>query len=59
MNLHPSIQAYFDADKRNESGAPLRAFAANAIVEDDGHSHAGHEAIDVEDQQIAALRIGA
>jgi hypothetical protein len=46
MNLHPSIQAYFDADKRNESGAPLRAFAANAIVEDDGHSHAGHEAID-------------
>lgn len=46
MQLHRSIQAYFEADQRNESGAPLHAFASNAVVKDERHSHAGHAAID-------------
>lgn len=46
MNLHPSIRAYFDADKSLEGGAPLHVFAPDAVIEDDGHTHAGHDAID-------------
>lgn len=46
MNLHPSIRAYFEADKSLEGGAPLHVFAPDAIIEDDGHTHTGHEAID-------------
>ncbi|MBN9687390.1 MULTISPECIES: nuclear transport factor 2 family protein [unclassified Corallococcus] len=42
MKLHPSIQAYFNAD----SVTPLDAFAPDAIVEDEGHRHVGHAAID-------------
>lgn len=42
MNLHPSIRAYFDA----ESATPLHAFATDAVVEDEGHRHVGHAAID-------------
>ena len=42
MKLHPSIQAYFDAD----GAAPLDAFAPDAIVADEGHRHIGHAAID-------------
>lgn len=42
MKLHPSIQAYFDA----EGAAPLDAFASDAIVVDEGHRHLGHAAID-------------
>lgn len=42
MNLHPSIRAYFDAD----SATPLDAFATDAVVEDEGHRHVGHAAID-------------
>lgn len=54
MNLHPSIKAYFDADERNESGAPLHAFAPDAVVEDEGRSHAGHEAIDAWWREVKA-----
>lgn len=42
MNLHPSIRAYFDAD----FATPLGSFAPDAIVEDEGHRHVGHAAID-------------
>ncbi|RYE78209.1 MAG: nuclear transport factor 2 family protein [Myxococcales bacterium] len=42
MQLHPSIQAYFDA----HSVTPLDAFAPDAIVADEGHRHVGHAAID-------------
>jgi hypothetical protein len=42
MKLHPSIRAYFDAGDT----APLHAFAADAIVADEGHRHIGHAAID-------------
>jgi hypothetical protein len=42
MKLHPSIRAYFDAD----NATPLDAFATDAVVEDEGHRHVGHAAID-------------
>jgi hypothetical protein len=42
MKLHPAIRAYFDADV----AAPLAAFAADAIVADEGHRHVGQAAID-------------
>jgi hypothetical protein len=42
MKLHPSIRAYFDAG----GATPLHAFAADAIVADEGHRHIGHAAID-------------
>ncbi|SEU42610.1 SnoaL-like domain-containing protein [Myxococcus fulvus] len=42
MTMHPSIRAYFDAG----SATPLHAFAPDAIVEDEGHRHVGHAAID-------------
>lgn len=45
MNMHPSIQAYFQADKNSE-GAPLHVFAPDAVVRDEGHVHTGHTAID-------------
>jgi len=40
--LHPSIRAYFDAS----TATPLDAFATDAVVEDEGHRHLGHAAID-------------
>jgi hypothetical protein len=46
MKLPPSIQSYFDADKRNQGAAPLSVFAPDAVVRDEGQSYAGHEAID-------------
>ena len=45
MNLPSPIQAYFDADKSKDDEALLHAFAPDAIVEDEGHSYAGREAI--------------
>jgi hypothetical protein len=53
-DLHRSIQAYFDADKRNESSAPLRAFAPDAVVKDERVSHVGHEAIDAWWREVKA-----
>jgi hypothetical protein len=46
MKLHPSVQAYFDADKQNDGRAPLHVFAPDATVTDDGHTQTGHQAID-------------
>ena len=46
MNLPPAIQTYFDADKSSDREALLRAFAPDAVVVDEGQSHAGHAAID-------------
>lgn len=42
MNLHPSIQAYFEADQ----SLPLEAFSPDAVVEDEGHRHVGHASIE-------------
>lgn len=46
MTLHPAIQAYFEADKHLDGGAPLHAFTRDAVITDEGHSQTGHEAID-------------
>lgn len=42
MKLHPSIRSYFEAD----TATPLDAFSIDAVVEDEGHRHVGHAAID-------------
>ena len=47
MNLPSPIQAYFHADKCNDAEALIHAFAPDAVVNDEGQSHAGHQAIDV------------
>lgn len=45
MELPSPIQAYFDADSRGDDLALAQAFAPDAIVEDEGHTHAGRQAI--------------
>lgn len=45
MNLPAPIQAYFDADTSNDGAALTHAFAPDAVVRDEGQSHAGHRAI--------------
>ena len=45
MSLPSPIQAYFDADATKDGKAIVRAFARDAVVEDEGHSYAGHQAI--------------
>ena len=42
MKVHPSIQAYFDAN----TATPLDVFTPDAFVADEGHRHVGHAAID-------------
>lgn len=46
MTFPSPIQAYFDADRRSDGAALLAAFAPDAVVGDEGGSHAGHDAID-------------
>jgi ketosteroid isomerase-like protein len=46
MNLPFPIQTYFDADRRGDGDAPIHAFSPDAVVKDEGQSHAGHQAID-------------
>ena len=43
--LPDAIQAYFAADQISAAAAPVAAFAADAIVQDEGKTHIGHEAI--------------
>ena len=45
MNLPPPIQAYFAADERSDGEALIQAFAADAVVKDEGRTYAGHKAI--------------
>jgi hypothetical protein len=45
MNLPSSIQAFFDADKGNDGEALARTFAPDAVVKDEGRSHAGRRAV--------------
>ena len=45
MDLPSPIQAWFDADARRDGEALVQAFAPDAIVTDEGHTHAGHQAI--------------
>ena len=45
MHLPTPIQAYFDADRRSDGVAPIHAFSPDAVVTDEGQTHAGHQAI--------------
>ena len=54
MNLPSAIQAYFDADSSNDGAALIRAFAPDAVVNDEGQSHAGHHAIEAWWREVKA-----
>jgi hypothetical protein len=45
MHLPQAIQAYFEADRKNNCEALLACFAPSAAVHDEGRSHSGHYAI--------------
>jgi hypothetical protein len=45
MDLHPTIQTYFDADRRRDRDALAEAFAGDATVTDEGRTHVGRDAI--------------
>ena len=45
MSLPFPIQIYFDADIRGDGDALIDAFVADAVVADEGRTHAGHQAI--------------
>jgi ketosteroid isomerase-like protein len=47
MKMPTPVQAFFDADKANDSDALVDAFTPDAVVEDEGQSHAGRQAIAV------------
>jgi hypothetical protein len=47
MNLPSPIQAYYDADRRGDGEALIRSFAPDAVVEDEGQTYVGREAIAV------------
>ncbi len=46
MKLPAPVQAYFDADRAAAETAPTSAFAPDAVVKDEGRTHAGHDAIE-------------
>ena len=46
MNLPFPIQTYFDADRRSDGAALVHAFSPDAVVTDEGQTHAGRQAID-------------
>ena len=45
MKLPAPVQAYFDADEAAGDAAPTDAFAPDAVVRDEGRTHAGRDAI--------------
>ena len=45
MDLPSPIQEYFASDERSDGEALIQAFAADAIVKDEGRTYAGHQAI--------------
>lgn len=45
MDLHPSIETYFDADGRGARERLVAAFAPDATVLDEGHTYGGRDAI--------------
>lgn len=61
MGLPSPIQAYFDADSRGDDVALAQVFARDAVVEDEGHRHAGRQVIatwwrEAKDKYQTALR---
>lgn len=45
MKLPFPIQAYFDADARNDDETLMSTFASDAVVRDEGQTHTGRQAI--------------
>lgn len=45
MQMPTPIQSYFDADQGRDAGALVAAFAADALVKDEGTAHRGHAEI--------------
>lgn len=45
MDMPDIVTAYFEADRRNDPDALVAAFAADAVVEDEGARHEGGRAI--------------
>lgn len=45
MDMPNAVKAYFDADAGADPEALAPAFAADAVVEDEGSRHQGHDAI--------------
>jgi hypothetical protein len=45
MQLHPAIETYFDADRREAVDDLTAVFATDAKVTDEGRTYAGREAI--------------
>ena len=45
MNMPDAIREFFEADQRYDGQAPVHAFTRDAVVLDEGRSHAGHEEI--------------
>ena len=46
MNLPSPIDIFFDADLRHDSEALISVFTPDAVVEDEGRSYTGRQAID-------------
>ena len=46
MNLPSPIRTYCEADGKPDGAAPMSAFAADAVVEDEGNTHRGYDAIE-------------
>jgi hypothetical protein len=46
MKLPAPLQTYFDADNAAGDAAPLAAFAADAVVMDEGRTRVAHDAIE-------------
>jgi ketosteroid isomerase-like protein len=46
MKLPAPVQTYFDADQAAGHAAPMDAFAPDAVVNDEGKAHRGHDAIE-------------
>lgn len=45
MNMPGIVEAFFDADSRNDADSLSETFSSDAIVEDEGARHQGKEAI--------------
>ncbi len=45
INLPKPIAAYFEADRGRNANLVIRCFAEGAVVQDEGKTYAGHDAI--------------
>jgi ketosteroid isomerase-like protein len=54
VKLPSPIQAYFDADKGGKSDALVQTFASDAVVQDEGRSYAGTQAIEAWWREVKA-----